>query len=1404
MKLDGYDEMSIGSSAASTPQKGRPNAATPHTPHSVKSPKANQTLDTSQPSSQDSTPRKIANRPIWDRLTSGKLRRTRADVREERQAIKASNWKSLQKRIQNGGDAPPSPSASDTTTHRDEEFAGGDENALSLETMGVPNFKPGVTTRIPNESIEAIMKREMKEGSPETFTPTFTKAYLSVASQRLLTECFWYIFLHHFRHDVPEAGYYKSLQFDLMSAHYRTAFLFTHEGDKDLVMKKYPDVASQTLYSVFYSCFPFSRKMLDDEFKKILVTDCTYWFTGMKVLDPPVTHWHQHKVLQQVMNNYEKEREAKQKRTDNFFNFADYLKRNTVKRAEISDLLLVASSKTRKPSECAPPPSLEQIKSDLHFVKPGQRVPGHADAKWEERYRPQEDAADGADAAKREEEEEAARQQRRHGGFQINKTPVWEVSAAESGIRTKEDYRGVQHASFHLHVVSPLVQHYMNLTNAYNNFLVGTNNREEYNTSLRLAEVEPEYDEAILQDLHARSTYTLLHKAYGAEDGAVSSCYYASAVTAKLQYYRNKEKAKSARREWLRQLEKIPRSDLERPESTDSVATPGGISQRSRGSRQRPRSAATGGVPAEAAAGARHTAKGFYPKGSLFEKYQPPRVSYEDEVESPPPASPKTPQRDPSVEAEEKPPKSQSFIPRFNAPLARPATANAVRHRAPSPAPKTVLPSHRLPRPASAAAAVAAPVAARPAPVLAPARGPQIALDPAHLRSFDYHPAGFVTEVPSPQQLWSPSALAAGRRSRPTSAGTARTAVTVSRNVSGAPSPCDAGSPALTREETVAQIVLSQDTPGTFQGFVNPSKDPQKTPSDYRRVFRGLNNRSACRKVNKFAQIKWSRDGDEEEKDYTEEVKQALKDHKRLTGHPTDERVVHKNRMAEYHKSQILLMSQKKAALSEQKGSPDVEVQEVLDRILERVQEVQRCEKLCPNDIETVKAYKETLKLIDEHFLTVPVQFRGLMLKFCISKIGKLRTLVRWYKLHHKETLLEGLRKGDLSTLHMLLMPEELEQAEKKEKWTFRDPANAVEARVKASTSVRDMQVKKKEIADRAMEKLANEGDYTTKTGEWLQEDRAARKRLRDKKLYREGLEEKLGYAVDFEEWDRESADEHVLSDGASAASGSEIPEEEVGELWQHLSTPFIPADQEPHGSESYYCSRPVSYRIVADESMGSFLASSRMSHAPPESAAMVEECRLAGTEATSSMGLTVSTMAMTATTGPLGHSPSPGPRYPSPIEPFAAADSLAIAPLTTPASRPAGSRFPQGLTTSNSDFFGSICTSPKSAGTPRSRSPRATPSPTSRERLGTRISVCTSDLELRRAHKYKLSDEAEAKKREQQKAVLMKFGMEEFQFGGITVVGSTAIWTKSQKGLTESADEMLLSLRKRKASRRR
>jgi hypothetical protein len=81
---------------------------------------------------------------------------------------------------------------------------------------------------------------------------------------------------------------------------------------------------------------------------------------------------------------------------------------------------------------------------------------------------------------------------------------------------------------------------------------------------------------------------------------------------------------------------------------------------------------------------------------------------------------------------------------------------------------------------------------------------------------------------------------------------------------------------------------------------------------------------------------------------------------------------------------------------------------------------------------------------------------------------------------------------------------------------------------------------------------------------------------------------------------------------------------------------------------------------------------------------------------------------------------------------------------------------------------------------------------------------VCTSDLELRRAHKYKLSDEAEAKKREQQKAVLMKFGMEEFQFGGITVVGSTAIWTKSQKGLTESADEMLLSLRKRKASRRR
>eukprot|EP00906_Rhabdomonas_costata_P014164 RCo020371 len=221
-------------------------------------------------------------------------------------------WKTLQKTFITEGEVKPNPNE--------------DDGILAVHSISIPVFTPNVTVPIPADDIHSIMNAEIKAGSKKVFTNTFLNRYLSESSSRLITECFWYVLLYHFRADAPGAEAYTGILFDLMSTHYTETMHGAKSRDNEPVnaglydvLRHYPDVVSQTLYSCFYTCFPSSRKQFDDHFKRLLVMDVVYWFTGMVVKDPEVGHWHQQKDFHRLTNNLVKEREALQRRIDAFF-----------------------------------------------------------------------------------------------------------------------------------------------------------------------------------------------------------------------------------------------------------------------------------------------------------------------------------------------------------------------------------------------------------------------------------------------------------------------------------------------------------------------------------------------------------------------------------------------------------------------------------------------------------------------------------------------------------------------------------------------------------------------------------------------------------------------------------------------------------------------------------------------------------------------------------------------------------------------------------------------------------------------------------------------------------------------------------------------------------------------------
>eukprot|EP00667_Euglena_gracilis_P024471 EG_transcript_28215 len=56
---------------------------------------------------------------------------------------------------------------------------------------------------------------------------------------------------------------------------------------------------------------------------------------------------------------------------------------------------------------------------------------------------------------------------------------------------------------------------------------------EDYNASLKLPNLDPEYDDVIMKGLVSRSAYSVLHTASHVQDGVSAACYYASAAAAR-------------------------------------------------------------------------------------------------------------------------------------------------------------------------------------------------------------------------------------------------------------------------------------------------------------------------------------------------------------------------------------------------------------------------------------------------------------------------------------------------------------------------------------------------------------------------------------------------------------------------------------------------------------------------------------------------------------------------------------------------------------------------------------------------------------------------------------------------------------------------------------------------------
>eukprot|EP00668_Euglena_longa_P013884 GGOE01017835.1.p1 GENE.GGOE01017835.1~~GGOE01017835.1.p1 ORF type:complete len:1283 (-),score=306.41 GGOE01017835.1:13-3861(-) len=1207
-----------------------------------------------------------------------------------------------------------------------------DEMTLSVETMPMPDFRPGVTTSIPNESVLDFMKTLAKEGSAKVFTIGFSKVFLSSPSQELLTSCFWYIFLHHFRSDSVDVFYFKHLQLDLMSAHYRSTFFLASEKEKDIILQRYPDIAAQTLYAMFYGCFPFSRNAIDESFRKLLLMACAYWFTGRKLFNPSVMHWQQQKVLQQVMSLFEKELEHKKKRVTQFFDYSEIQRENAELGVGTSTGIFVAGSKHGSGRGAI---RMDEIRQDFRDLYSGDRLD-----KCNRRYRKEETVQEEKSF---QEEVKGEAGLERKACLLMNPNPVWIDD-------DMEDQASVSDNQFQLCGTSPLVRRYIALTSRLTSSIVAKNSLEEFNASLKLPNLEPEYDELIMKGLVDRSAYSVLHSASHIQDGVSPACYYASAMAARLLNDSLKKRRTLANDLGPRAVSAMPstRSAVSYLQRAPSAPT------------TRPSSGA---------------------------------------VSRPTAPLPKRGERYPSAHMSIMPPRAPSQ----SIPMDLSTTSVAVS------------------LPSSSRSTSCPPVSST-----GPSAGDQLPL------------LTNVTDIRRPSSASHPNP----ERGQRAVGSTFMTDLEVEIPHEG--------------QGAIASLPYKVENPMLSFSAERKGQVSGKAQGDYRRTFRGLENPASCQRVAKYTKISHT-DLQEEiqqpDPGYTAAAHRIVRHSKRIQSRVDPEssrlEIVQRNRIGEYHKSQILATSEERKMISRQRQAAFNGVRRSLAIVLEALQDLKRLERSDPTDLQLIIQYKELIRVMDEQFPSVPAAFRSMFQEFWAVKLPKLRIMVGYYKAHHKAQLVQELKGGNTATLDLLMLPDEVERFQRQQDGMV--DVSQVKSKVGQSqaNSMRGIVKKKQEIADRAKEKMIQEGAIQKPSMHDLQRDAQERRALRHQMAYRRQLEMKLGFRVDFDEWDNgveeeeeEEADD-TLEENSTAVvdAGDAVLDRTIWELVAACQEDGSPSERSPastHAPSSPTPWKPKSIlkqRAVLDRSaaMSGTLSPAHEAiaisidflheppndpEAPPTAVDFSEESSAVPTDDQPNRPLSTSCNEPPVSGGQEGNSTSA--LLETGNQP-AAPQGAKGDPVP---SEPRHSSKVDGHATSVSDqgtathvVDGTVGTSEvESVGPSTSFSAGPVPaSPTApvRESTAELLGIgAVSPGSARRPSLVPPSLQAIAdlenpecgELRDLERMALLRLGVKEFEFGGVAVFGNSVMWTNTHKLLSESADEMLVSLRNRKKAKNR
>eukprot|EP00762_Andalucia_godoyi_P004053 ANDGO_06306.mRNA.1 hypothetical protein len=132
-----------------------------------------------------------------------------------------------------------------------------------------------------------------------TVRDTFRNFLFSKPVEAFYASSFWWFFLDMSSalelpsiHSISNVAKEQEHLFLRMAHSYCAAFLSLDTRSRDPVLKFFPDVVSQSIFTGFTICFPMTKSIFDnDQFKILISRTVSVWMTGMVPPEPAYSHW---------------------------------------------------------------------------------------------------------------------------------------------------------------------------------------------------------------------------------------------------------------------------------------------------------------------------------------------------------------------------------------------------------------------------------------------------------------------------------------------------------------------------------------------------------------------------------------------------------------------------------------------------------------------------------------------------------------------------------------------------------------------------------------------------------------------------------------------------------------------------------------------------------------------------------------------------------------------------------------------------------------------------------------------------------------------------------------------------------------------------------------------------------